>query len=392
MCVGVPLWRSLERVQRVGAQAIIGTFRTVAVAVSEAEASIRKVREWHADRAAKLWVCLHTLPGTNPLSRLRTAVCQRFTSPLQKIAQAHEDVPVNSVENTREYVVNPWEERIPAIIDPDSEKAVEVANRTEGIYIATSSSERKGMVGMGGAIYDTHSRRTRPVRGRARGDTMVIQRLPPYLVGREITVFTSNQAAIQVVTQPKHQSGQDNVTQIYGAARKLEGHNRVLLRWIPAQEGFQLGRDAKKAAQRGTELGKQPEKQVRGAKSTIINWARAKRRKSKTLPEGVGNHLKKIATALPGRHTRILYDALGREKAGVLAQLRTGMARLNGYLHQIGVIESDQCACGRARETVGHFLFNYSLWEMHRDDLSEQQRLEEAVSPIVWEGKHHPIR
>jgi hypothetical protein len=41
-------------VQRVGAQAITGAFRTVAVAVAETEASIRTVRERHADRAIKL--------------------------------------------------------------------------------------------------------------------------------------------------------------------------------------------------------------------------------------------------------------------------------------------------------------------------------------------------
>jgi hypothetical protein len=45
---------SLNRVQRVRAQAIIGSFHTVAVAVAETEASIRTARERHADRATKL--------------------------------------------------------------------------------------------------------------------------------------------------------------------------------------------------------------------------------------------------------------------------------------------------------------------------------------------------
>ena len=46
-------------------------------------------------------------------------------------------------------------------------------------------------------------------------------------------------------------------------------------------------------------------------------------------------------TALPGKHTRRLYDSLKREEAYVLAQLRTGIIRLNGYLYQIGAAESD---------------------------------------------------
>jgi Reverse transcriptase (RNA-dependent DNA polymerase) len=98
---------SLNRVQRVGAQAIIGSFRTVAVAVAETEASIRTVRERHADRATKLWVGLHTLPKTNPLSRISTRILRRFTSPLQKIAQAHEDIPTDTVETIQEHAISP---------------------------------------------------------------------------------------------------------------------------------------------------------------------------------------------------------------------------------------------------------------------------------------------
>ena len=47
---------SMNRVQSIGAQAIAGTFRTVATAIAEAEASIRTVQERHAERATKLWV------------------------------------------------------------------------------------------------------------------------------------------------------------------------------------------------------------------------------------------------------------------------------------------------------------------------------------------------
>jgi hypothetical protein len=73
---------SINRVQRIGAHAITGAFRTVATAIGEAEASIRTVRVRHAERAIKLCVSLRTLPQTNPLSRLGTRVFQRFTSPL----------------------------------------------------------------------------------------------------------------------------------------------------------------------------------------------------------------------------------------------------------------------------------------------------------------------
>ncbi|KAJ5166079.1 hypothetical protein N7492_006375 [Penicillium capsulatum] len=57
------------------------------------------------------------------------------------------------------------------------------------------------------------------------------------------------------------------------------------------------------------------------------------------------------------------------ERSGVLAQLRTGMARLNGYLSRINVAELEQCACGQAGETVEHFLFRCRERTAHRTEL-----------------------
>jgi hypothetical protein len=61
-----------------------------------------------------------------------------------------------------------------------------------------------------------------------------------------------------------------------------------------------------------------------------------------------------------------LYGRLSWKEASVLAQLQTGMARLNGYLYRINVAETDQCACGQARKTVEHFLFRCRKWTAHR--------------------------
>ena len=73
----------------------------------------------------------------------------------------------------------------------------------------------------------------------------------------------------------------------------------------------------------------------------------------------MGKFSKAMGTALPGKHTRDLYDKLKRREASVLAQLRTGITRLNGFLGRIGAVESNRCACGHARETVEHFLLRY---------------------------------
>jgi hypothetical protein len=64
----------VNRVQRAGAQAIVGTFLRVAVNVAEAEAHITSVQELHWRQAIKLWINIHTLPDTNPLRRVTSMI------------------------------------------------------------------------------------------------------------------------------------------------------------------------------------------------------------------------------------------------------------------------------------------------------------------------------
>jgi hypothetical protein len=59
----------INRVQRVGAQVIVGTFLTVATSVAEAEAHITSAQSRFWKRAVKMWTDIHTLPETNLLHR-----------------------------------------------------------------------------------------------------------------------------------------------------------------------------------------------------------------------------------------------------------------------------------------------------------------------------------
>jgi hypothetical protein len=140
---------------------------------------------------------------------------------------------------------------------------------------------------------------------------------------------------------------------------------------VLTQEEIRLKAKAKTLAKQATEVGRVGQVK-QGAKSTILVRKLAKLRERQELLSGVGKHIRELDTALLGKHTLLLYNSLKREEANVLAQLRIGMSRLNGYLHQIGASETDQCACGRAKETVKHFLFRCSRWDQQRLRLLQQ--------------------
>lgn len=374
---------TMNRVQKLGAQAVTGAFRTVATAVSEAEACIRPISERYAQRATKLWISLTALSKTHPLSRSKLEAFKRFKSPLQRLGQTHRHISTDGMEVIQSHTVAPWEERVSIIIEPDREKSKEEAKAVRGIIIASSSSVRKRKIGMGGVIIIPSSTpgnnqsfaysvtlgtraEQNPYTAELAAMAMALRCLPQSIRGRHITILTSNQAALQALRQPRCQSGQSIIAEIYSTIKELKTrYNTVLFRWIPAGNDLDIGAEAKKAARQATQAERIPEGPIQRARSTTINIALDKRGVRK-IPNGVGTYSKEIDIALPGKHTRVLYDSLKRKEANLLIQLRTGKIRLNKYLYQIGAAESPRCACGYTEETVKHFLFRCTRWTSQR--------------------------
>lgn len=63
---------------------------------------------------------------------------------------------------------------------------------------------------------------------------------------------------------------------------------------------------------------------------------------------------------------------LSREEASILAQARTGHARLDSYLARIKIIEDAKCSCGDGDETVSHALLWCKRWSHLRERLIEK--------------------
>jgi hypothetical protein len=85
-------------------------------------------------------------------------------------------------------------------------------------------------------------------------------------------------------------------------------------------------------AKQATGLRKEVQEQIPSAKATVLRQAIAKYRRRKLI-ERVGEYTRKLDAALLGKHTYFLYNSFKQAEATILAQLRTGMTKLNGYLY-----------------------------------------------------------
>ena len=396
----------INRVQRIGAQAIVRTFLTVATSVAEAEAHIATAQDRFWRRAIKLWAEIHSLPKTNPL-RSNTYSIRKFRklhrSPLYQVADALKGIEMEGMETINPFALAPWEKRVDTIIDETA--AARQVDINWAIRIAVSSSARNSVVGIGGVIQTQTSLGDSPrletfsstlgkrsEQNAYSGTLAAIARslsILPAVRCRSIALLTNNKAAVLTLRKPQQQSGQEHVCHIYKSIRKLRKKGTlVTIIWLPTSEENELLKLAKDKAKSATRQGATPQTQLSRMKSTTLNIARAKRSTSR-LPEDVGKHSKRVDTALPGKHTRQLYDRLSWKEASVLAQLRTGMAKINTYLYRIKAASTDQCACGQAKETVEHFLFRCrGGWHIEQRCCNAQIPTE-ATHLSTSEGNHH---
>jgi hypothetical protein len=86
---------------------------------------------------------------------------------MKKLALAHDESETERIETTQVYAVPPWHDRVPMKCEADRECAAAAANDVGDIVVTTNSSERGGLVGMGGIICH---------RSTGRADDIVVAR------------------------------------------------------------------------------------------------------------------------------------------------------------------------------------------------------------------------
>lgn len=293
----------INRVQRIGAQAIVGTFLTVATSVAEAEAHIASAQERFWRRAIKMWIDLHTLSTTNPL-RNATSRIRKFRrynrSPFHELAVALNEIPMEELETVNPFTLAPWAERVQTIVVDKDETETRQADLGWAIRVAVSSSARNGVVGVGGVIEIPLSVRGGPrlerfsfTLGMRTEQNPFSAELPamayalrhlPDLRYRSVALLTSNKAAVLTIRNPRQQSGQEYVGCIYDSIDTLKVNgNSVTVIWIPTSAEHKLLKTAKEEARDATRDGAIPVLKFPRMRSTTLNIARLSQCTSKHL-------------------------------------------------------------------------------------------------------------
>ena len=208
-----------------GARAITGAFRTVSMAVAEAEASLQTVDKRHVQAGMRSYINIKTLPKTHPLATLKVSTSQRYMSPLKRLALAHEGSGIERMETIQAYTVPPWHNRVSLVCETDREATITAAKDANDIMIATSASDREGLVGIGGIVAYRSSGQTdkmvarysvtlgprddqNPYTAELEAIAMALRCMPDGLQCRELMVLSSSQSSLKAIARPRQQSGQ----------------------------------------------------------------------------------------------------------------------------------------------------------------------------------------
>ena len=322
----------MERAQRVAAQAIIGGFRTMAMAVAEVEAGIPSIRQRLHDQTLRFWISIHKLNRSHPHSKLaKTKGTRRFLSPLGKAAMMFRSIRAERAAPLPVVGCEPWcpKPRVYILAKDQAKEATRPGTRTIDFY--TDGSVRNERAGIG--IWCTSSATSFEVSaiiGRADETNVLHTELEAIWRairgishersrGFQIRVFTDSQAALQNIRKPKVNDSINLVMEIRKKIRK----GTFSLHWVPAHEGIEGNERAHELAQRATENTSQLPPRALAVPISVI-YAEAKKAAFKPTVDSfygskVGKFLKKIDKALPGKHTKKLYNCLGRMDAAILS-------------------------------------------------------------------------
>jgi hypothetical protein len=386
----IPEWivKPMGVIQKTTAKLVAGLFRTVSRPVAEGEASIIPLNIYLQKRILRHWINCNSLPKDHPIQKcLRTRGLLASQSPFGKLNQV---LPLchTRVEPILPYIACPWESNWKKAIVLDQ---VQIGNPVWSdkpkIHMYTYGSARNGRAAFGIAVMmgnaitqstsrtvethentDLHNVQLGAILEALRQVTELQETFPAVKGCMGIRVYATNPSVLQSIINPWVQGGQQVIRKIVQLVRELQKDQVDLqIGWVGSEEdtlGIPMAKAAAQYATRKSSAPNPPDWATQRVLSAIWRKIRenlGQAHSQQFWQDPFGKHTKAIDAALPGKHTKDMYDQLHRAQASTLAQLRTGHIRLNRYLHRIGQALDDICDCQEGPETVtiSYLIANY---------------------------------
>jgi ribonuclease HI len=388
--------RALNTVQRTALIRILSAFRSTATATMEVEMFTLPTRLRLRQRAQLTIVSMLTLPRDHPMQEVLSRARRRRdhagngNAPRFPLAESMKTMRLgqfNGLETIDPKPTAPW--KPPAFktidINPDREMARRDAaallvNPHRVIY--SDASGHDNHLGAAAVALDRHQKtvasRTTTIGPMAQWSIHIAELIGIYYAislafrvshqneqptrsgtGETITILSDSKSALQAIKNPSNKSGQRVIQAINQSAYELDSQGVSLrLQWIPGHCD-DPGNDAADCLAK-TAVG--PDKthpfcRPVSCEKTAIRRQILKEWEDEWKTSRKGAHLRRIDGKLPAIHTRRLYQSLPRNRAYLLAQLRTGHSWLATHGKSLQFREDDICECG-AKETVTHVLID----------------------------------
>ena len=415
-----------KAIQKLGAQAILGAFKTAAGPLLEVEAGLKPPAERLKTKVRQYIIGLYTLPDKHPCYQFihqnqnKVHTIRRFKSPITQALKEFWDIlPHDGIkmETIHPFPRIPIEgaECITFHIGEDREIATIEANlaiqrHQNEVAIFTDGSARNGVTGAAFALtsqppiwfsgYKTIAAQedNNEYASELEAIRMALiyaqDWLLPRTTIRKVTIFSDCQGAIQSIQKPWHQSGQYIIERIIQRAVQLRSYGfQLRIQWAPGHNGAIGIEKAHEAARKATaKRVVVPPTEVR-LKSRCLFFGRQLASETDQTIWRIkygGKHTFNLDKALPQQHMAQVYNNLPFQEAKAVVQLRTGNISLNGFLHRIKAIEGAECECGHPEETPQHFLFTCPVWETYRQEMRKAlggRWGDFAYSVGAWSGR-----
>jgi len=403
--------RMLSSLQGRIMRSITGCFRTTAITAMEHETALISPQWRLTSKILCTATRMITSAENHPIQKLISRALKHggppYLSNLENLVKRFPNYIRQDMEHIAAYIRPPWWTPKASIQISQTNKKEAAKNHqkrlqqitTGDLTIYTDGSGYNGHIGA--AIYssttetvkekyvgteETHNVYAAELTAIQMATILFEEKINVY---RKAYIFTDNQAAIQAIGSPKHQSGQYIIEEILDTIDRIHEKSptsTIHFEWVPGHEGIRGNERADQAAKKATTPNTTtPATRMKSAQNrSIKTMANTKWKIEWKTGKANARRLRKMSKH-PGTTTGpALYGALQKRKHVTwIAQLRTGHCHLNEYLYRFNKIETPECECGAEKETVDHFLLRCQLYDEERDMLRRKVGAEGMITSVL---------